>query len=69
MHRLHVHDLLQRVVQDAVTRDLQQEALAVSEQLANLGVPESPHQEEIGVQLPLNLVVALEHARLVVRCH
>ena len=37
--------------------------------MANGRIPEGPHQEEVGVHLPLELVVALQHAGLVVGRH
>lgn len=70
LNRLHIENFLERVVEDAVARDFTQESLAVAtKSLADRYVHESPHEEEVGIDLPLDLVVALQHASLVVRRH
>lgn len=66
---LHIHDLLQGVVKDVVPRDLEEEALAVAQALSNSLVPEGSHQKVIRVHLPLDFVVPLQHARLIVGSH
>ena len=67
--RLHIDNLLQRVLKNVVTGDLKQESLTVTQTLADRLVHEGSHEEVVRVDLPLDLVVALQHARLVVGRH
>ena len=70
LNRLDIDNFLQRVVEDVVARNLKQESLAVTtKSLADRLVHESSHKEEVGIHLPLDLVVPLQHASLIMRGH
>ena len=58
-------DLLQAVVEDVVSRDLQYEPLRVkiriTKLIADVLIQEGPHHKEVHVLLVLDHVVLLEH--------
>ena len=68
-HGLQVDNLLQRVVQEVIAGDFEDEVFGASEALLpHLWVPEGSHQEEVCRELPIHLVVPLQHDRFRMRC-
>lgn len=67
-YRLQVDNLLEGVIQEVVTGDFQDEVFGSSKALfAHFRVPKGPHQEEVCCELPIHLVVPLQHDRFRVR--
>ena len=63
---LQVHNLLQRIFKDVLPRNFENKFVGSGIFFrSHLGVPERTHKEEVLVELPVHLIVALQQDGLV----